>query len=88
MRVLLPFGLGRVLNNIMEHPAHHVDARIPLYKLEAASRALAIPEQIVEPLSLSAVKRCVTRCKLYDFDRQRWTDFDGRPTTEPPPARL
>jgi omega-6 fatty acid desaturase (delta-12 desaturase) len=30
--------LGRVLNNIMEHPAHHLDVRIPLYNLEAAHR--------------------------------------------------
>jgi omega-6 fatty acid desaturase (delta-12 desaturase) len=23
------------------------------------------------------------RCKLYDYERHRWLDFDGQPTSEP-----
>jgi acyl-lipid omega-6 desaturase (Delta-12 desaturase) len=80
VHVQIPHKLGRLLNNIMEHPAHHYDARIPAYNLEAANRALRAPEQIVEPLSLRAIAACVSRCKLYDYDERRWTDFDGRPS--------
>ena len=73
--------LGRVLNNIMEHPAHHLDVRIPLYQLEAANRLLDIPSQIRQPLSLQSIKNCIDRCKLYDYRAQHWTDFDGRQTS-------
>jgi acyl-lipid omega-6 desaturase (Delta-12 desaturase) len=78
VHVRIPFKLGRMLNNIMEHPAHHVDARIPLYRLEAANRALSVPGQIVQPLSVTATVDCIARCKLYDYEMRQWTDFDGR----------
>jgi omega-6 fatty acid desaturase (delta-12 desaturase) len=81
VHVQIRFKLGRLLNNIMEHPAHHLDARIPLFRLEAANRMLRVPRQIVEPLSLHSVGECVRRCKLYDYERRCWTDFDGRPTS-------
>jgi omega-6 fatty acid desaturase (delta-12 desaturase) len=78
VHVRIPLKLGRLLNNIMEHPAHHVDARIPLYRLEAANRALSVPGQIVQTLSLRTAADCIARCKLYDYDLRRWTGFDGR----------
>jgi acyl-lipid omega-6 desaturase (Delta-12 desaturase) len=73
--------LGRILNNIMEHPAHHLDVRIPLYNLEAANRSLHVPSQIVQPLSVRSIRDCLTRCKLYDYRSQHWTDFEGRQTS-------
>jgi omega-6 fatty acid desaturase (delta-12 desaturase) len=80
VHVQIPYKLGRLINNIMEHPAHHYDARIPAYNLEAANEALHVPEQIVEPLSLRSIATCVSRCKLYDYERRCWTDFDGQPS--------
>jgi omega-6 fatty acid desaturase (delta-12 desaturase) len=73
--------LGRILNNIMEHPAHHLDVRIPLYNLEAANRSLPQRSQIVQPLSFRSIADCIARCKLYDYGAQYWTDFDGRQTS-------
>ena len=82
--VRIPLKLGRVVNNIMEHPAHHMDARIPLYCLEAANDTLSVPGQIVMPLNLRSIVECVTRCKLYDYDARQWTGFDGQRTTLAP----
>jgi len=78
VHVQIPHKFGLLLNNIMEHPAHHFDARIPLYNLEAANRALRVPEQIVESLSLRSIVACVSRCKLYDYEKRCWTQFDGK----------
>src|SRR5262249_40167784 len=82
VHVQIPFKLGRVLNNIMEHPAHHFDARIPLYRIEEANRALTAATFIVERLSIRSIAACVARCKLFDFDAGRWTDFEGRPLAQ------
>ena len=80
VHVLFPAKLGRVLNNIMEHPAHHLDVRIPLYNLEAAHRVLADPAQVTQRFSLQLIKDCVQHCKLYDYEAGHWIDFAGRPS--------
>jgi len=71
---------GWLLNNIMEHPVHHLDVRIPLYRLEAAQRVLGELSLARQRFSLRFVRECVHRCKLYDYESACWTDFDGRPT--------
>jgi omega-6 fatty acid desaturase (delta-12 desaturase) len=81
VHVLFPGKLGRVLNNIMEHPAHHLDVRIPLYRLEAANRALKGRDQVTQMLSLASIRKCIARCKLYDYDAHQWTNFAGHPTS-------
>jgi len=90
VHIKFPFKLGRLLNNIMEHPAHHLDVRIPLYNLEAAHRVLVIPEQVEQRMSTVSARDCISRCKLYDYDTRNWTDFEGRRTSpvlaEPLPA--
>ena len=69
-----------LLHNIMEHAAHHLDPRIPLYRLKAAQAALArmVPEIPVVELSLRTYWRSVRECKLFDFERQRWVGFPRR----------
>jgi acyl-lipid omega-6 desaturase (Delta-12 desaturase) len=69
-----------LLHNIMEHAAHHLDPRIPLYRLKAAQRALAnlVPEIPVVELSLRTYWRSVRQCKLFDFERRRWVGFPRR----------
>lgn len=66
-----------LLHNIMEHAAHHLDPRIPLYRLKSAQAALArmVPEIPVVELSLRTYWRSVRQCKLFDFERQRWVVF-------------
>ena len=81
VHVLFRGKLGRLLNNIMEHPAHHLDVRIPLYNLEAAHRILNEPSQVAQPFTMHLIRDCVSRCKLYDYDAHHWTDFAGRQTS-------
>jgi acyl-lipid omega-6 desaturase (Delta-12 desaturase) len=69
-----------LLHNIMEHAAHHLDPRIPLYRLKAAQSALArlVPDTPVVELSLRTYWRSVRQCKLFDFQRRRWVGFPER----------
>jgi acyl-lipid omega-6 desaturase (Delta-12 desaturase) len=73
-----------LLHNIMEHAAHHLDPRIPLYRLKAAQRALAnlVPEIPVVELTLRTYWRSVRQCKLFDFERRLWVGFPRRATDE------
>lgn len=80
----LPLGLNRLTNNILEHTAHHVDPRIPLYNLPDAQGRLesVYPDEIVvELLTPAYVLRILRTCRLYDYDRRQWLDYDGTPTT-------
>jgi len=84
MLITFPNHLGRLINNIMEHPAHHLDVRIPLYEIEAAqstlnTQATGAPSQA---FSWKFITDCVHRCKLYDYAEHRWTDFEGNFTSE------
>lgn len=66
-----------LLHNIMEHGAHHLDARIPLYRLKAAQAALArmVPDIKVIDLSFKTYWRTMRECKLFDIKNQRWVGF-------------
>jgi omega-6 fatty acid desaturase (delta-12 desaturase) len=82
--MVLPQPIGWILHNIMDHPAHHIDPTIPLYELPASQRLLEerTPEHsIVIPLTPWEFFRICRLCKLYDYRRHCWTDFDGNPTT-------
>ena len=76
-------AFGSVLHHIMEHTAHHVDMGIPLYRLKAAQALLERKLAgyiVVQPFSWRWYRDTARRCKLYDFELGRWTDFRGRPT--------
>jgi omega-6 fatty acid desaturase (delta-12 desaturase) len=84
----LPWFLEWVMAHIMQHTAHHVDPKIPLYRLPQSQRCLeqVYPQEIVvESWSIPGLIRTMARCKLYDYENHRWMNFDGRPTTEPHP---
>jgi omega-6 fatty acid desaturase (delta-12 desaturase) len=82
--VVFPWPVERLLHNIMDHPAHHLDPTIPLYRLPASQRLLeqTTPEHamVVRWTPLEYIRTCAA-CKLYDFERHCWTDFAGVPTT-------
>ncbi len=92
--VKMPFGLDRLVHNIFEHSAHHVDPGVPLYHLSEMQARLetANPGDVpVERLSPSYVLRILRTCRLYDYQRRQWLDYDGTPTTaaqrpDPPSA--
>ena len=84
MLVSFPKRLGWIVNNIMEHPAHHLDVRIPLYQLEEAQQALNAQQTDAPSRAFGwkLISACVRCCKLYDYAEHRWTDFDGNFTSE------
>jgi acyl-lipid omega-6 desaturase (Delta-12 desaturase) len=85
----MPLWLEWISAFIMQHTAHHVNRRIPLYRLAESQRHLErayATQIIVEPWRFTAVGKTLARCKLYDFENHRWLNFNGHPTTPPNPA--
>ncbi|HZY17092.1 MAG TPA: fatty acid desaturase [Ramlibacter sp.] len=86
VHLTFPLAIGALLHHIMEHTAHHVDMGIPLYRLQQAQARLEelLPGRIVvQRFSWRWYFDTARRCKLYDFTRRCWTDYRGRPTSEP-----
>ena len=84
-----PLKIGALMHHIMEHIAHHVDMSVPLYKLKQAQKKLEdmLPGRIIiQRFSWRWYFDTARRCKLYDFTRRCWTDFHGRPTSDPAPS--
>jgi omega-6 fatty acid desaturase (delta-12 desaturase) len=78
-----PRWFGVLTHFAMDHPVHHVNARIPFYRLHEAQRELAeltgTTDNAVD-VSVPAIRGILRACKLYDFERRCWTDFDGNAT--------
>lgn len=82
--IVFPWPIEPLLNNIMDHAAHHLDPTIPLYHLPQSQRLLeetAPAHAVVIHWTPWEYLRTCAACKLYDFDRHCWTDFDGNPTS-------
>lgn len=81
-------GLDWLLNNIMIHPAHHLDVRVPLYRLDPAQRSLddAGATAVEQRFSFRYAWDTLKRCKLYDYGERRWMDFAGRYTSDARPV--
>lgn len=63
---------------IMVHLPHHVDMRIPCYKLPDAARAIkaAMPDDVEErPIRLKDYLRSTKNCKLHDFQTGVWSRY-------------
>jgi omega-6 fatty acid desaturase (delta-12 desaturase) len=73
-----PPGWDLFFHWIMVHLPHHVDMKIPCYRLPEAARAIAAayPAQVVEgPISVRRYLRAVRACKLHDFDTGVWSGY-------------
>jgi omega-6 fatty acid desaturase (delta-12 desaturase) len=89
VHVVFPTIVNLILHNSLVHGAHHVDAKLPLYRLSGSQARLEQAfraDTIVEPWSLASHRRLFRTCKLYDYERHCWLDFTGRPTTVPRPV--
>ena len=85
--VKLPRWLAPLYSDALSHTAHHADVRLPVYALPQAQSMLEarFKRGVQEyDFSFGEYRRIYTACKLFDFDRMCWTDFEGRPTA---PAR-
>ena len=72
------------LTDLGLHGAHHIDPRIPIWKLEPAEThilAEAGQEIVIEPWTWARHRKIMRCCKLYDYEANRWLDFTGQPTT-------
>jgi omega-6 fatty acid desaturase (delta-12 desaturase) len=86
VHVTLPRPLELMFQNILEHTAHHVDPKIPLYKLPQCQKNLEHKfkdDIIIQDGSLFQFASNLKLCRLYDYQRHQWLDFDGKPTTPP-----
>ena len=80
--VRMPVNLVPLYTKVMAHTAHHQQVRVPVYALLDAQEELAqshVP-LIVYTLTPSAYRAIYRACKLFDFERMCWTDFDGVPS--------
>ena len=86
--VRFPFGIERLMHDIMEHNAHHLNPRIPMFNLRAAQRTLheRFPELRSFRVTPLTYMDCVRSCKLYDYANHAWLDFSGRITAQVTPA--
>ncbi len=67
---------------VMAHTAHHEQTTMPVYALLDAQAELAatgVP-LVAYTLTPGAYRRIYRACKLFDFERMCWTDFDGVPS--------
>lgn len=66
------------LHWIMVHIPHHVDMRIPCYRLPDAARAIAeaFPDDVEQrPLSLRDYLDATRTCKVHDFETGQWSGY-------------
>ena len=84
VRLVFPKWFSTPVHNIYDHAAHHIHPAIPSYQLPDAQARLneLIGARAIETrFSFGWLYELMRRCKLYDFERHYWTDFDGVRTT-------
>lgn len=77
-----PRGWDIFLHWIMVHLPHHVDMRIPCYRLPEAARAIAaeFPDDVEQrPIRLADYLRSTKNCKLYDYEQGCWLGYADVP---------
>ncbi|HAC57072.1 MAG TPA: hypothetical protein DCF73_01810 [Rhodobiaceae bacterium] len=82
----LPFDFLPLFKWVMLHHAHHALPSIPGYKLtEAQARLIeAYGDDVVRyRFGLGEYRNVYRNCKLFDYERKQWLDFEGNPTAEP-----
>ena len=82
----LPFHFLPLFKWVMLHHAHHALPSVPGYKLtEAQAKLITVygDDVVRYPFTLGNYRSVYRACKLFDFERKQWTDFNGTPTAEP-----
>ena len=86
VHVEFPRPIELILHNIMEHTAHHVDPKIPLYHLTRSQERLESAyggEIVTVKWTVGGFRRTLSVCKLFDYSNHCWLDFQGRRTSPP-----
>lgn len=79
VHLVMPWPLGPLMLNVMDHTAHHVDMSIPFHKLPPAQKALedAFPGSVVvQKFSWKWYLGMARQCQLYDYQNQAWMSFE------------
>jgi omega-6 fatty acid desaturase (delta-12 desaturase) len=79
----VPVWFNRVLHNIFDHTAHHVDTRIPCYQLPQAQQKAAdifAGHLVVEHWTWRQFRAVAAQCQIYDYRSHRWLRFDSYTT--------
>lgn len=84
MHVVYPTLINMSFHYIMEHTAHHLRPDIPMYRLKAAQTYLESQNENAPKViwSLKDYLGALKKCKLYDFEENCWTDYQGNPTSK------
>lgn len=85
VHVEFPWPIGPLLHNILEHTAHHIDPRIPLYKLPLAQDSIeqAYAKDVIKyRFSFSSFFGILSQCQLYDYSQHLWLTFEGTPISK------
>lgn len=67
-----------LVHNIMIHVPHHVEPRIPFYRLKRAYRELQVeygPYLHEYRFRWATVRMIFRKCKLYDYEAKRWYGY-------------
>lgn len=86
VQVIIPAWLNHMTHYVLEHPVHHVSAMIPHYHLKKAQAALA--DVVGQPIitmrfTLGNMRDVLRRCRLYDYEKHVWRNFEGEVTAVP-----
>jgi omega-6 fatty acid desaturase (delta-12 desaturase) len=83
VHVVTPWPVSWLMGHSLEHTAHHADPAVPLTALPESQQSLerAFPEVVMHEVTLASCLDVLAKCQLYDFQRHRWLDFGGRPTS-------
>jgi omega-6 fatty acid desaturase (delta-12 desaturase) len=74
------------IEGIMSHTVHHIDPRVPLYRLREARDCISriLGDWLIDyRFTLRECVAIMRACKLYDYDAQCWVAFSGQRTSEP-----
>jgi len=85
VHVRYPRWYNIISHSVMEHTAHHVDPRVPLYQLGKAQAVLMnLPGNKIITIKFSPRNfiNTMSICKLYDYNNHCWLDFEGNRTSE------
>jgi acyl-lipid omega-6 desaturase (Delta-12 desaturase) len=86
VHIRMPWPINVFTHHAMDHPVHHINGKVPFYRLREAQAELSrmtghrITGGTYTPGHIGEIMRV---CKLYDYERHLWVDFAGQVTAIP-----
>jgi acyl-lipid omega-6 desaturase (Delta-12 desaturase) len=82
--IAVPWWMFLFVTDLGYHAVHHLAPRVPIHRLPMAHAVVyrGAIATVVERWRPAFRRDTLRRCKLYDYGRHRWLDFDGRVTAQ------